>query len=352
MLTLDAEKLARARIPVSAGWLLGACMEARGKQDLWVRQKPEVLEALREQAIIQSAESSNRIEGVTVPRERVRPLVISKARPRDRSEEELAGYRRALEWVFTRKRPVSVSARAVLHLHALAQGGSVGDAGRWKGKDNQIIELLPNGERKMRFRPTSARETPAMIDRLCTNYGEVCDRPDIPPLLAVASFVFDFLCIHPFRDGNGRVARLLTTLLLVEHGFQVGRYISLERLVEESKGEYYGTLAACSRGWHEGTNEIVPWWNYFLGVIHRAYREFEHKVENAEARPAKSDLVRRAALAQIGPFTLAELAAQFPAASRQLIRKVLGHMRDVGELRLVGKGRGARWEVSETGDDR
>ena len=348
MLTLNAARLALMRIPVSAGWLLGACMEARGKQDLWVRQKPEALKVLREQAIIQSAESSNRIEGVTVAEERLRPLLIGKARPRDRSEEELAGYRRALDWIFSRKRPVSANARVILHLHGLAQGGSAGDAGEWKKKDNEIIEILPNGERKIQFRPTSARKTPAMVDKLCVNYEEVCDRPDIPQLLAVATFVFDFLCIHPFRDGNGRVARLLTTLLLTEHGFQVGRYISLERIVEESKEDYYRTLAACSKGWHKGTNEILPWWNYFLGVLHRAYREFEHKVENARARPAKSDLVRRAALAQVGTFTLAELAAQVPAASRQLIKKVLREMKDAGKVRLVGKGRGARWEVTET----
>ena len=349
MLTLDAARLASERIPVSAGWLLGACMEARGKQDLWLRQKPEVLDVLREQAIIQSAESSNRIEGVTVPQDRVRPLVIGKARPRDRSEEEVAGYRAALDWIFTRKRAVTLTPRVITHLHALAQGGSVGDAGQWKSKDNEIIEILPDGERRIRFRPTSAQETPAMVEKLCANYREVCSRPDIPPLLAVATFVFDLLCIHPFRDGNGRVARLLTTHLLAEHGFQVGRYISLERLVEESKEEYYRSLAACSKGWHDGTNEIVPWWNHFLGVLHRAYREFARKVESAEARPAKSDLVRRAALTQVGTFTLADIAAQFPAASRQLIKKVLAEMKDAGEVRLVGKGRGARWEVSEKG---
>ena len=348
MLTLDADKLSRVLIPVSAGWLLGACMEARGKQDLWLRQKPEVLEVLREQAIIQSAESSNRIEGVIVGQDRVRPLLIGKARPRDRAEEELAGYRNALDWIFTRKRVTPVSARVILHLHTLAQGRSSGHAGHWKNKDNEIIEILPDGERKLRFKPTSARRTPAMVEKLCANYREVCGSPDIPTLLAVATFVFDFLCIHPFRDGNGRVARLLTTLLLVGHGFQVGRYVSLERIVEESKEGYYRTLAACSKGWHEGTNEIVPWWNYFLGVLHRAYREFERQVENAEARPAKSDLVRRAVLAQVGPFTLADLAAQFPAASRQLIKKVLQQMKDAGEVRLTGKGRGARWEVSET----
>ena len=347
MLTLDAEKLAKTQMPVSASWLLSACMEARGRQELWMRQKPEVLEVLREQAVIQSAESSNRIEGVTVAQERLRPLVVGHARPRDRSEEEIAGYRAALDWVFTGKRPSQVNARVIRRLHALAQGGSIADAGQWKAKDNEIIEILPDGERRVRFRPTPAKETPAMIDTLCAHYREACERPDIPPLLTVATFVFDFLCIHPFRDGNGRVARLLATLLLVEHGFQVSRYVSLERLIEESKREYYRTLAACSKGWHEGSNEILPWWNYFLGIMHQAYREFALKVENATARPAKSDLVRNAALAQTGAFTLADLAAQVPAVSRAMVKKVLQQMREAHEVRLVGKGRGASWERME-----
>ncbi|HRU05201.1 MAG TPA: Fic family protein, partial [Candidatus Brocadiia bacterium] len=200
-------------------------------------------------------------------------------------------------------------------------------------------------ERRLRFKPASAKETPGLIERLCANYGAFREGPDFPPLLTVATFVFDFLCIHPFRDGNGRVARLLTTFLLLGHGFQVGRYISLERLVEESKDEYYRSLAVCSKGWREGANEVVPWWNYFLSVLSRAYREFSRKVESVEARPAKSNLVRGAALAQVGPFTLADLAAQFPAASPQLIKKVLAEMKNAGEVRLVGRGRGARWEA-------
>ncbi len=344
MLTLNVRRLRASHIPVSTGWLLGACMEARGKQDLWVRQKPETLKVLREQAIIQSVESSNRIEGVTIPPDRIRPLVIGKARPVDRPEEEIAGYRRALEWIFARKRPTPMTERVILHLHALAQGGSSGDAGQWKSRDNEIVEILPDGERRVRFKPAAARETPALIKALCANYLEACGEDEIPPLLAISTCVLDFLCIHPFRDGNGRVARLLTRLLLVDHGFQVGRYISMERLVEEGKEDYYRLLADCSKGWHEGRNEVVPWWNYFLRVLHRAYGEFERRLEGAEGKPVKSDLVRRAALAQVGPFTLGELAVQFPAASRQLIKKVLGQMKKTGEVKLVGKGRGARWE--------
>ena len=345
MLTLDAHKLTEMRIPVGTGWLLGSCMEARGKQDLWMRHKPEVLEVLREQAIIQSVESSNRIEGVTIRADRLRPLVLGKAKPRDRSEEELSGYRRALDWIFSRKRVVSITSDAVKRLHVFAQGGFSGDAGEWKKRNNEIIEILPNGERRIRFVPTLAKDTPRTVETLCRNYREAYDDERVPALLIVATFVFDLLCIHPFRDGNGRVSRLATTLLLESHGFQVGQYISLERLVEESKDEYYRVLSVCSQGWHEGNNEIIAWWNYFLSVLHRAYKEFERQVESVEARPAKSDLVRQTVLAQVEQFTLADLSAQLPSASPQLIKKVLSELKKAGEVRLVGRGRGARWEV-------
>jgi Fic family protein len=320
-------------------------MEARGKQDLWIRQKPEVLAVLREQAIIQSAESSNRIEGVTVEANRLRPLVIGRAKPRDRSEEELAGYRAALDWVFARKNPVSVTPAVIRRLHALAHGGSSGDAGEWKKRDNEVIEILPNGERGIRFVPVPAKETPAAVEMLCHRYRVATDEERLPPLLIVATFIFDLLCIHPFRDGNGRVSRLVTSLLLQAHGFQVIRYISLERIVEESKEDYYRILKLCSQGWHEGKSEILPWWNYFLSTLRRAYKEFESQVESVEARPAKSDLVRRTVLGQVEPFTLADMAAQLPSASPQLIKKVLAEMKNAGQVRLAGRGRGARWEI-------
>ncbi|MGA2735822.1 MAG: Fic family protein [Bryobacteraceae bacterium] len=345
MLTLDPGKLAGLEIPLGTGWLLGACMEARGKQDLWIRQKPEVLVVLREQAIVQSVESSNRIEGVTVPANRLRPLVIGRARPRDRSEEELAGYRAALDWIYSRKRRITITPDVIRRLHALAQGGSSGDAGEWKKRDNEIVEILRSGEPQLRFVPVSAKKTPAAVEMLCRRYRAATDEERVPPLLVAATFVLDFLCIHPFRDGNGRVSRLASALLLQSQGFQVARYISLERLIEDSKEEYYRILKLCSQGWHEGKNEIIPWWNYFLGTLRGAYREFQRQIESAEARPAKSDLIRQTVLSQVEPFTLADMAAQLPAASSQLIKKVLAEMKKAGHARLVGRGRGARWEV-------
>jgi Fic family protein len=342
MLTLRPDTFAKAAIPLSTTWLLAECMEFRGKQDLWIRQKPQVLEALRQQAVVQSVESSNRIEGVEVAPARLRPIVLGKARPQDRPEEEIAGYRKALDWIFSRKRPVPIEPRTILHLHALAQGGSIGDAGQWKRRDNEITAA---GERKVRFRPTPARDTPRAMQDLCTAYRDLVEAGQAPGLLLVATAVFDFLCIHPFRDGNGRVSRLLTTLLMQQHGFIVGRFVSLERLVEESREDYYRVLGQCSQGWSAGRNEILPWWNYFLGIVRRAYAEFSQEVEASAGRPAKTDLARRAAEAQVGPFTLADLRAAAPGVSPQLLKKVLQDLQREGKVRLVGRGRGARWQL-------
>jgi Fic family protein len=223
---------------------------------MWMRQRPEVLEALREQAIIQSSESSNRIEGVTVAATRLRPVVLGKTRPLDRPEEEVWGYRKALDWIFSRKRRIPLSSEVIRKLHALAQGGASGDAGQYKLRDNEIIEILPSGERRPRSVPTTAKETPGAIEALCEAYLRARTIERLPVLPLIATCVFDLLCIHPFRDGNGRVSRLLTTFLLLQEGFHVCRYISLERLVEDRKEEYHGALAECSAGWHEGHNGI------------------------------------------------------------------------------------------------
>ena len=349
MLTLNPSTLAKTSLPLGTTWLLGDCMESKGKQDLWAHKKPQVLQALRERAIVQSVESSNRIEGVTVAPARLRPVVLGKAKPRDRSEEELAGYRRALDWIFSRKGVVRISPDIIRRLHAMAQGGrglgGPGDAGEWKKRNNEIMEIGARGDRRVRFVPASAKDTPRLVRELCERYETARERRSAPALLLVATFVFDFLCIHPFRDGNGRVSRLLTALLLQSEGFQLARYVSLERLVETSKDDYYRVLEDCSRGWHAGKCDVQPWWNYVLGVVRSGYREFEDQVVVAGA-PAKSDLVRRLALDQAGDFTLADLAALTPEASRPLVKKVLYQLRGEGHLRLRGRGRGARWRAA------
>jgi Fic family protein len=240
---------------------------------------------------------------------------------------------------------VRLEPRVVRHLHALAQEGS-SDAGSWKARDNEIVELLPDGERRIRFRPTPARKTPRAVAALCESYRSALENEVAPAALLVATLVFDHLCIHPFRDGNGRVSRLLTTFLLLQQGFEVVRYVSLERLVEESKGDYYRALEASSAGWHAGTNDMTPWWNHFLGILRRAYRALGEQVEAAGSGSGKSALVRRAVQAEVGPFALRELAAQLPAVSRPLLKKVLAQMKAAGEVRLLGRGRGATWEYS------
>ena len=218
MKNLTTERIDLLELPVATAWLLGECMQARGMQELWIRQRPEALKALKEQAVVQSVESSNRIEGISIAADRLRPVVLGKARPRDRSEEELAGYRKALDWIFSRKRRVAFGPEVVLKLHALAQGGMSGDAGHWKAKDNEIIEILPNNERRVRFVPTSAADTPGAVQGLCDSFRVVRENEQVPILLTIAACVFDLLCIHPFRDGNGRVSRLVTTFLLIQEG--------------------------------------------------------------------------------------------------------------------------------------
>ena len=344
MSSFGEKRTSGVQIPLSTTWLLASCMEARGKQDLWTRQKPEVLKALRDQAIVQSVESSNRIEGVTVDANRLRPLVVGNARPKDRSEEEIAGYRKALDWIFTSRRPIAISPATILKMHSLAQGGKIGDAGKWKNRNNEIVEIRPDGERLVRFVPTSAKRTPGAIEALCNEYMEAIELESLPELMLVGSFILDFLCIHPFRDGNGRVSRLMTTLLLEQNGFVVSRYVSLERLIEDDRENYYQSLYRSSQGWHESNHDIVPWWDFFLSIINRAYREFAEAVESREKGPGKTELAREVIAGMEGQFSLSEIRAQLPSISEQLIKRVLQQMKADGRLRLVGRGRGARWE--------
>lgn len=263
------------KVPLALSWLLGKVMESKGKQELFERQRPEALRKLRETAIIQSAESSNRIEGVTVDAKRLVPLIKGKARPVDRSEEEVLGYRKALDLIHGHYPKLEINAETIKKLHLLAQGGFSGDAGNFKTKDSDIIELLPDGRRILRFKTVSAKETPEAIDQLCMAYDDTMAQGTLPPLLCAASFILDFLCIHPFRDGNGRVSRLLTLLLLYQQGYNVGRYISLERIVEETKEDYYEALKKSSQDWHGAKHDTVPFWSYFLGMVRLGYNELE-----------------------------------------------------------------------------
>jgi Fic family protein len=182
------------------------------------------------------------------------------------------------------------------------------------------------------------------MNQLSHSYRHACSETNIPILLTLATFIFDFLCIHPFRDGNGRVSRLLTTLLLEQHDFIVSRFISLEKLIEESKEDYYQVLHQCSQGWHEGNNDVVPWLSYLLSILRKAYLDFARQVESSSPLPAKTELVRSAIEQRLGDFTLADIKAEVPASSTQLIKKVMSQMKKTGHLTMVGRGRGALWK--------
>jgi Fic family protein len=244
--------------------------ESKKKQALYDKQPRRILKSLQETEVVEGTESSNRIDGVTVELERVRPLVLGNGRPRDRSEEEIVGYRNALSWVHGNHDKVPIEPETFKRLHALAQEGTVGDAGQWKESQNEIIELDPEGRLEIRFEPVEPALVPAAVEELCLAYNHSIDQLKITPLLAVACLVFDFLCIHPFREANGRVSRLLTLLALYHHGHNVGRYISLERIIEQSKESYYEALQTSSVGWHDGSHDIMPWVQYFLSTIHTA----------------------------------------------------------------------------------
>lgn len=259
--------------------------EAKGRQHLYLQQPPPVLSSLKRTALIQSVESSNRIEGVTVAPARLEPLVLENDRPRDRSEEEIRGYRRALERIHAEARGLAVDPPLLQKLHALIQEGA-GDAGQWKRVNNDIIELRPGAAPLVRFRAVPAAETEAAVEELCLSYRHALDQERVPSLLATAALVFDFLCIHPFRDGNGRVSRLLTLLALEQLGHEVGRYVSLERLIEESREDYYDVLHRSSEGWHEGRHDLLPWLSYFLATLRRAWFELEERVGFTPSPPS------------------------------------------------------------------
>ncbi len=343
MMTFRNHRLRDFSVPMSTNWLLNDLAEAKGKQELYTRQSPQILKALREMALVQSVESSNRIEGVTVAPDRLRPLVLGHARPKDRSEQEIAGYRSALNLIHTESEKLQITPDLLRRLHRLCQEGS-GDAGEFKRIDNEVIELRPGAAPIVRFKCVSAKATPAAVDELCLVYRHAIDQDHIPPLVAIGALVLDFHCIHPFRDGNGRVSRLLTLLAIYQQGYEVGRYISLERLIEESKEDYYHVLQQSSQRWHDGKHEFLPWLNHFLAIIRRGYAEFEKRAGDVKSkRGAKSALIEAALEAFLGDFTLADLERACPGVSRDLIRRLLWQKQRAGLLECLNRGPGAVW---------
>lgn len=334
-----------ARLSFSAGQMsvLQRLGECKGKQDLFAMQTPEVLQTLRQVALIESSESSNRLEGITAPHDRIQAMVLREAAPRDRSEQEIAGYRDALNLIHESGEHMAFNTNIILQLHAMLYRYHPGEGGKWKSTNNEIVERNPDGTiRKVRFVPVGAVETPAYMDALVEGYERAIEEHQ--PLLVIPLTILDFLCIHPFRDGNGRVARLLTLMLLYHSGYQVGRYISLERIFEESKETYYETLEASSRRWHEGAHDVMPWLNYFWGTLLRAYDEFAERVGSIRSgRGSKTELIRQAVMRRIRPFSISDIEGDCPGVSRDMVRLVLRQMRDEGLIASTGRGRGAKW---------
>jgi Fic family protein len=318
--------------------------EYKGKEELFKQQIPQALETLRQAAIIQSTESSNRIEGITAPLERIQALVAKKAQPRNRSEQEIAGYRDVLNLIHSSHEHIPVKTGTVLQLHRNLYRYAGASGGRWKSVDNEITEVQPDGAKLLRFQPVAAFATPDAMEDLHQHFNELWQSGAVERLLLIPAYVLDFLCIHPFLDGNGRMARLQSLLLLYQAGFEVGRYISLEMIIEQSKESYYEALQLSSQGWHEGQHSLLPWTEYFLGVLVAAYRDFEQRVGLlTTARGAKTEMVLEAIQAMRGEFSVKQLQERCPHVGIDLIRRILREQRQTGALECSGRGPDARW---------
>ena len=330
-------------VPMSAAWYLADLGEAKGRQELFTRQSPQRLKALREHAMIESAVSSNRIEGVEIDASRVQAVVLGRPALRDRNEEEVRGYRNALKLIHDSARRLAISEQTILELHSLSRG-RIGDAGQYKRRDIDIIETYPDGRSRVRFKTVPAKRTSAAMGELISRWHDALEERRLHPLLAVAAFNLDFLCIHPFRDGNGRVSRLLLLLQCHHLGFEVGRYVSIERIIEQSKDRYYETLEQSSQGWHEGKHDPWPYLSYQLYVLKEAYRELEDRLGQVKAPRGEKgaivlDAIRRAA----GDFSIADLQRECPGVSVDMIRHVLKRLRREDQVECLGRGSSARW---------
>lgn len=343
MMTLRRFKQGVKEIPGATGWYLGDLGEAKGRQELFTKQSPQKLKALREHALVESTVSSNRIEGVVVESSRIMTVVLGKSFLQDRDEEEVRGYRDALKLIHEQSESLSLSEDTIRKLHYLTRA-KVGDAGEYKAKDGDIIETLPSGGQRIRFRTVPASETSPAMAELLELWRDCLDQRWVPPLIAIAAFNLDFLCIHPFRDGNGRVSRLLLLLQLYHAGYEVGRYISLERLIEQTKDRYYETLEESSQGWHEGTHDPWPYINYVLSTLKHAYQEFEERVGQVKSpRGAKAELVEACVERYPGDFSVPMIERDCPGVSRDHIRKVLQNLRKAGRVECIGRGPGTKW---------
>ena len=319
---------------------IAAIYKEAGKQEMYLKQRPEELEKLVEIAKIQSTEASNAIEGIVTTSTRIRQLVAEKTTPRNRDEQEIAGYRDVLGIIHESFDVIPITQNYILQLHKILYSHMNNPiAGRTKTVQNYISATYPDGHSETLFTPLSPFETPGALDSICDEYNRVIGNMELEPLIAIPVFIHDFLCSHPFNDGNGRMSRLLTTLLLYRSGFYVGKYISLEAKIVQHKDLYYDALAASQIGWHEGTDDPVPFIKYLLSTILAAYRDFEDRFALVETKRSALETVRLAAWNKIGRFTKQDIRELCPSLSLSSVEGSLRKMVELGELKREGSGK-------------
>jgi len=315
--------------------------EQKGQQNLFIEAQKDALSELLEIAKIQSTEASNRIEGIITTDDRLKKIVMNKTTPKGRSEREIAGYRDVLNTIHENYDFIPVRPGMILQLHRdLYKFSNSAIGGSFKNSDNIIAEELPDGTKRVRFQPIPAWETSEAMDSLCSALQEALSDPELDPLLLMPMFILDFLCIHPFNDGNGRMSRLLTLLLLYRSGYFVGKYISLERLIADSKTTYYEVLQDSSTGWHEGANDYLPFVRYMLGIVIAAYREFVSRVDVLITRGfSKPERVREIIRSTTGKITKTQIMKQCPDISQKTAERALRELMDNDEIIKIGGGR-------------
>lgn len=320
--------------------LIAAIYKEAGKQEMYLKQRPEELEKLVEIAKVQSTEASNAIEGIVTTSTRIRQLVEEKTAPRNRDEQEIAGYRDALNIIHENFDAIPITRNYILQLHKVLYSHMNNPmAGQTKSVQNYISATDPDGHTETLFTPLAPFETPEALDRICDEYNRVIGNMEAEPLIVIPIFIHDFLCIHPFNDGNGRMSRLLTTLLLYRNGFYVGKYISLEAKIAKNKDLYYAALRQAQEGWHEGTEDAVPFIKYLLGIILSAYRDFEDRFSLVEQKKPALETVRQATLSKIGRFNKQDIRELCPALSVSSIEGALRKLVASGELKREGNGK-------------
>lgn len=325
--------------------LVGQARELKGRQELFAEASPDVLRALVDVARIQSTESSNRIEGIFTSGQRLKELVENRVEPRNRSEEEIAGYRDVLATIHEHYQHIRLTPNVVLQLHRdLYAFSRPGFGGRYKASDNVIAEVRQDGTEAVRFRPVKAFETKQAMEGLCESFNRAVSQQVYDPLILISMFVLDFLCIHPFSDGNGRMSRLLTLLLLYQSGYEVGKYISLEMLIEQTKETYYDALQASSLNWHEQENAYEYFARYTIGIVNKAYGEFENRVAHLrQGKHSKADRVLALVEQSLKPVSKQDLLALAPDISQVTVERALKNLQDRGLIRKVGQGRATKY---------